>query len=94
MLRKSMVYAPTNLFIFTIYRMATNEDGLCLAEKCDVVDDVADVVSPVEQLVHDWGYEPIMPRNEVQWEQMSMPAHITVGIYLLAAGLFLITCLP
>ena len=84
MLRKSMVYAPTNLFIFTIYRMATNEDGLCLAEKC----------APVEQLVHDWGYEPIMPRNEVQWEQMSMPAHITVGIYLLAAGLFLITCLP
>ena len=60
--------------------MTTNDDGLCLAEKCETV-------SPVEQLVHDWGYEPIMPRNEVQWEQMSMAAHITVGIYLLAAGL-------
>ena len=59
--------------------MTTNDDGLCLSEKCEAV-------SPVEQLVHDWGYEPIMPRNEVQWEQMSMAAHITIGIYLLAAG--------
>jgi hypothetical protein len=42
--------------------------------------------SPVNQLVHDWGYEPLMPENNVHWEPLTSTAHIVVGIYLFAVG--------
>ena len=56
-------------------------DDLCLTNGCE-----NDVVSPVEGLVVNWGYEPIMPRNDVVWEELSTTTHVFTGIYLFAVG--------
>ncbi len=42
--------------------------------------------SPVDRLVHDWGYEPLMPENIVHWEPLTKATHIAVGIYLFIVG--------
>jgi hypothetical protein len=42
--------------------------------------------SPVDKLVHDWGYEPLMPENIVHWEPLTSTTHIAVGIYLFTVG--------
>ena len=42
--------------------------------------------SPVDSLVVNWGYEPIMPRNVVVWDELPMATHVIVGIYLFAVG--------
>ena len=60
-------------------------DDLCPTTGCKS-DAVADVVSPVESLVSKWGYEPIMPRNDVVWEELSTTTHVLVGIYLFSVG--------
>ena len=56
-------------------------DDLCPTNGCNTDD-----VSPVESLVVNWGYEPIMPRNDVVWEELSTATHVFVGIYLFAVG--------
>jgi len=44
-------------------QMSLYNDALCPTNDCNNVGDSdGDVVSPVERLVVNWGYEPIMPR--------------------------------
>ena len=40
----------------------------------------------LDRLVHDWGYEPLMPDKVVKWEQLSTATHFAIGIYLLIVG--------
>ena len=62
-------------------------DNLCSTDDCkNDVNVYSDDASPVDTLVVNWGYEPIMPRNVVVWDELPMATHVIVGIYLFAVG--------
>lgn len=64
--------------------MSLYDDNLCKTDDCTNGD--SEGSSPIETLVVNWGYEPIMPRNVVVWDELPMATHILAGIYLFAIG--------